>query len=324
MAAGASGRHDRRCDHLPEPVVPVPQEALEPVGGCWFSHNDTIYGQCDYKWWYAVFAAGNDPAAKGSDDGYRQRFGEAAGAAADRRLPVVILALGPHEDGAVSGRSRLWLPLVRRVRQPFLGAWALPGGDLRAGHSLEESAFKALETTTDLHLATLNSCTPSAIRRDPAEGCRWSPSSTGRWSARPKTMISPRRTTSDGSPRTNFPNWPSTIVGSSTMPCGAAQQIEYPDIATKLVGDTFTLPQLHDVYEAVGGQPLDLANFRRKMLVSGTWKIPGRNADGTPPPGHRIPLSARRYRRRRPRPSGRHATHHAGARASTSRTRCPR
>ena len=60
-------------------------------------------------------------------------------------ISVVILALGPHGDSAANGSSRLWLPLVRRVRQPFMGSWALPGGDLRVGHSLEESAFKALE-----------------------------------------------------------------------------------------------------------------------------------------------------------------------------------
>ena len=69
-------------------------------------------------------------------------------------VSVVILALGPEEtasDSRDAMPSRLWLPLVRRVRQPFLGRWALPGGDLRADRSLEQSAYHALETTTDLH-----------------------------------------------------------------------------------------------------------------------------------------------------------------------------
>ena len=69
-------------------------------------------------------------------------------------VSVVILALGPEEtasDCRDAMPSRLWLPLVRRVRQPFLGRWALPGGDLRADRSLEQSAYHALETTTDLH-----------------------------------------------------------------------------------------------------------------------------------------------------------------------------
>ena len=46
-------------------------------------------------------------------------------------------------------------------------------------------------------------------------------------------------------------------------------KIEYSDVATRLLGPTFTLRQLHGVYEAIGGEPLDLANFRRKMLASG-------------------------------------------------------
>ena len=54
-------------------------------------------------------------------------------------------------NAANSAHSRLWLPLVKRVRQPFLGCWALPGGDLRSDRSLEQSAYAALESTTDLH-----------------------------------------------------------------------------------------------------------------------------------------------------------------------------
>ena len=51
-------------------------------------------------------------------------------------VSVVILALGPEGDtgnsaadsgnAANSAHSCLWLPLVKRVRQPFLGCWALP------------------------------------------------------------------------------------------------------------------------------------------------------------------------------------------------------
>ena len=71
-------------------------------------------------------------------------------------VSVVILALGPASHGTqeharTSAGSTLWIPLVRRVRQPFLGQWALPGGGLRADHSLEQSAYVALESTTSLH-----------------------------------------------------------------------------------------------------------------------------------------------------------------------------
>ena len=73
-------------------------------------------------------------------------------------VSVVILALGPVPQsdvcaGAASSGmgSTLWMPLVKRVRQPFLGQWALPGGGLRADHSLEQSAYAALESTTSLH-----------------------------------------------------------------------------------------------------------------------------------------------------------------------------
>lgn len=52
-------------------------------------------------------------------------------------------------------------------------------------------------------------------------------------------------------------------------------KIEYPQIVTRLVGERFTLSQLHDVYEAVAGQSIDLANFRRKMLASGQLEDTG-------------------------------------------------
>ena len=52
-------------------------------------------------------------------------------------------------------------------------------------------------------------------------------------------------------------------------------KIEYPDIVARLVGDRFTLSQLHDVYEAIAEEDIDLANFRRKMLASGLLEDTG-------------------------------------------------
>ena len=52
-------------------------------------------------------------------------------------------------------------------------------------------------------------------------------------------------------------------------------KIEYPQVVTRLVGERFTLSQLHDVYEAVTGEAIDLANFRRKMLSSGQLEDTG-------------------------------------------------
>lgn len=59
----------------------------------------------------------------------------------------VILALRPARDGV---GDTLWVPLVRRIREPYLGDWALPGGPLEASQDLEEAARHTLVTTTGL------------------------------------------------------------------------------------------------------------------------------------------------------------------------------
>ena len=61
-------------------------------------------------------------------------------------VSTVIFAL--REDP--QGRLRLALPLVRRIRSPFEGFWALPGGPLGAAESLADAAARTLEQTTGL------------------------------------------------------------------------------------------------------------------------------------------------------------------------------
>lgn len=128
-------------------------------------------------------------------------------------VSVVILALGPVPQsdvgaGAASSGmgSTLWMPLVKRVRQPFLGQWALPGGGLRADHSLEQSAYAALESTTSLHPKYLEQLYTFG---DPARSHGGLPMDES---------TSPEGTTSSGSPSTIFRNLRSTIAPSSNTP----------------------------------------------------------------------------------------------------------
>lgn len=43
--------------------------------------------------------------------------------------------------------ATLWIPLVRRTRQPFQGVWALPGGSIPWDETLSESAERTLRST---------------------------------------------------------------------------------------------------------------------------------------------------------------------------------
>ncbi|WP_165773734.1 NUDIX hydrolase [Bifidobacterium felsineum] len=196
-------------------------------------------------------------------------------------VSVVILALGPRDADNTDGesnaaRSQLWMPLVKRVRQPFMGSWALPGGHLRADRSLEQSAFEALESTTALHPRYLEQLytfgdpdrshgglpmvsivywalveQSEAVAFEDGHNVRWFPE--------------------DDLPQLAFDH--QTIIEYALE--RLRSKIEYSDVATRLLGPTFTLRQLHDVYEAIAGQSIDLANFRRKMLASGDLEDTG-------------------------------------------------
>ena len=62
-------------------------------------------------------------------------------------VSTVILALRPKENET---HPTLWLPLVRRLREPYKGQWALPGGPLKPTLSLEEAAGFTLKRATNL------------------------------------------------------------------------------------------------------------------------------------------------------------------------------
>lgn len=205
-------------------------------------------------------------------------------------VSVVILALGPQEDA--SAHSRLWLPLVRRVRQPFAGCWALPGGGLTAQCSLEQSAYEALASTTSLHpryleqLYTFGGPDRSHGGLPMVSIVYWAlvgQAETRRFEQSDNVCWFPE----DELPELAFDH--QVIIDYALH--RLRSKVAYSDVATRLLGPTFTLRQLHDVHEAIAGEAIDVANFRRKMLSSGELEDTGEKACV----GRQRPASVYRY-----------------------------
>ena len=199
-------------------------------------------------------------------------------------VSVVILALGPSDMDAHGSLSApagadasvndtiptLRIPLVRRIRQPFLGDWALPGGDLQGGRSLEYAAEKALRSTTSLHPQYLEQLYTFG---DPSRSHGGLPMvSIVYWALIGETEAKDFREAQNVRwfPVNQLP--PLAFDHKDIIEYALTRvrnKIEYSDIATRLVGSEFTLSQLRNVYEAIYGRKLDAPNFRRRMLSTG-------------------------------------------------------
>lgn len=186
-------------------------------------------------------------------------------------VSTVIFALRPDATGAPS----VWLPLVRRTREPYLDRWALPGGMVRADESLEGAARRNLGETTLLEPTYLEQLyafgdvdrSPdqrlvsviywALVRPDEAE--RVNLGENVRWFA------------ADDLPDLAFDH--NLIVDYALW--RLRTKMEYSRIAHAFLGPRFTLAELREVYEAVLQKPLDPANFRRQIETSGVVEPTG-------------------------------------------------
>jgi hypothetical protein len=216
----------------------------------------------------------------------------------DLAVSTVIFALRPHPK---TGTLTLWLPLVRRIRQPYEGQWALPGGPLAPDHDLVTSARQTLESTvgiSETYLEQLYSF--GAVDR--SAGGEDRTVSVVYWALVPRDqepaiVDGVEWFIADEVPQLAFDH--NEIVEYALARLRA--KITYSPIALAFVGKEFTLADLRTVHEAVLRKSLDPANFRRQVLAGGTVVPTGtclQGASHRPPALYRaaVPLTTKEPR----------------------------
>jgi 8-oxo-dGTP diphosphatase len=205
------------------------------------------------------------------------------GAQARLAVSTVIFALSPDAGAAAPS---LRIPLVRRLREPGVGRWALPGGWLPVDEGLDDAAARTLNETTGLAPKYLEQLyTFGSPDRSPGERVV----SVVYWALVHSDEV--ERAVSDENvcwfdeddlPALAFDH--RAIIDYALW--RLRTKLEYSSIAYALLGETFTMAELRGVHEAVLRKRLDPANFRRTMEASGTLVDTGERLAGTP---HRPP-----------------------------------
>jgi len=163
--------------------------------------------------------------------------------------------------------------LVRRRDEPFRGVWALPGGFVDAGESLEEAVRRKLLEETgirDIYLEQLY--TYGEPRRDSRARVitvayfalvdssqmreMWPPGEHG---------LESRWFPVDELPHLAFDHNQLVLYAHRRL----KYKLEYTVVGLELLPELFTLTELQAMYETILGEELDKRNFRKKILSLG-------------------------------------------------------
>ena len=171
--------------------------------------------------------------------------------------------------------SALCVLLGERAREPFSGAWALPGGSLVAGEALDASILRHLATKVDVrevsHLEQLG--TWSDPGRHPE---RWELATA--YLGLVPLGLDPRVPSDtswhsvDALPETAFDHGAVVLAGRDRL----RGKLSYSNIGFALAPETFTLAELRDIYEAALGYEVSSTNLKRVLVRRGAIEAVGR------------------------------------------------
>ena len=170
--------------------------------------------------------------------------------------------------------GRLHVMLWRRSTEPFLGAWALPGGPLKADETLGASVARQLASKVEVqqlsHLEQLET------RSDPGRDPRGRTVATAYLGLVPSHLdpVLPEDTAwhpVDGLPVTAFDH--GSIVGSALARLRA--KLSYTNVGFALAPPTFTIAELRVIYVAALGYEVTATNLQRVLLRRGVLEATG-------------------------------------------------
>ncbi len=178
--------------------------------------------------------------------------------------------------------------LIERGREPYRGAWALPGGFVRIEESLEDAARRELREETGLDCAVLDQIAAfGAPDRDPRERVI----SIAYLAV--VRMDSVTLTAGTDAARAHW--WPSESLPSlafdhseilSRARTRLREEVALTPLAAMFLPAEFTLSELQASHEALFGEALDKRNFRKWALTQGLLRATGavRSGDQHRPP----------------------------------------
>jgi len=182
--------------------------------------------------------------------------------------------------------GRLQVLLWQRAHQPFAGAWALPGGYLEPGETLEESIRRQLAVKVDVrelsHLEQLET------RSDPGRAPHEWQLATAYLGLVPAGLdpAVPDDTAwhpVDALPEMAFDHGAIALAGRERL----RAKLSYTNVGFALAPSEFTLSELRALYAAALGHDVSTTNLQRVLLrrglleETGERRAPGR-AGGRP------------------------------------------
>jgi ADP-ribose pyrophosphatase YjhB (NUDIX family) len=158
--------------------------------------------------------------------------------------------------------ERLQALLWRRARPPFEGSWALPGGGLGPGETLESSIRRQLDEKVDVrevaHLEQLETrgvgpalvtsylgLVPAGVDAAVPADTAWHPL--------------------DELPPLAFDHGAIVLAGRARL----RAKLSYTNVGFALAPETFTISELRDVYRAALGHDVSATNLQRVLLRRG-------------------------------------------------------
>jgi ADP-ribose pyrophosphatase YjhB (NUDIX family) len=170
--------------------------------------------------------------------------------------------------------GKLQVLLWERAKDPFVGAWSLPGGYLEPGETLEQSIRKHLAEKVDVrqlsHLEQLE--TRSEPERHPRE---WQ-LATAYLGVVPLGVDPALPADTDWQPvdrlpKLAFDHREITLAGRERL----RAKLSYTNIGFALAPETFTMRELRDVYAAALGHELSATNLQRVLVRRGVLEATG-------------------------------------------------